>query len=905
MRDLLDRGGILLTANARAARALDRRFAEGQQAQHIAAWPTPRILDLHSWLTEQWNQLLLTGTEDRLLLNNVQEHAAWQRITMPLLRERSLIEPARMASLAQEAYALLAAYGALGRLDGAAWMSDSLIEHELFRRWARSFQEECIRRRWLPSCELIDAIAQALRWGALTAPSEIGWLGFDRDTPSEQALVESLQACGTQCHVLKWEIASKAPPKVCQLPNEAEETAACAAWVLSHLDGPPAKRIGILMPDLAYRRAQIERAFYRRLAPEALPITAGAAPILPFEFSLGLPLAQVPLIHAALLLLRWLDKPLTQQEISWLLLSSTLGSGQGSAARDALAQWDARLRNANCTPPEMSLPALLRQPRGDAAAVDSLHSDLSRMLVMHRRDSRPALAGQWTQRVRDLLHVAQWGASSDASSLLFQAREAWEALLDTVASLDIAARSVRFEEFLAVLERTARETIFAPESADAPVQVMGAYAASGQAFDAVWFLGATDTAWPTAGHPHPLLSLALQRGFEMPHTSPSGDQALAHRVTERILGSAGEAVFSYALQTAEAMQRGSSLISNFATFAVDTEAPDETALDLELVPDDIWVPLPRSGVESSAAPGGQTALKRQADCPFQAFVFQRLRVRELPIAGRGLSPMERGKVLHQVLEGVWAHDIAGQKHLRSHADLVEASASQTLRALVNAHMDASFRALGAETSERWQRAYLAAERERVVNLVMEWLNYECGRHPFVVAAVEKKITVQVGDLALNVRADRIDRVKDGHLLIDYKTGDVSPASWEGERPEQPQLPLYAAFGGEEDLVGALFAQVRQPRLVFKGRAANPRTNLFESMEENGKQIAPYTSDGVEEWREVLMQLADCFVRGEAAVDPHIYPKTCRFCPLSGVCRVAELRASGAIHAVADEEEDAE
>ena len=71
------------------------------------------------------------------------------------------------------------------------------------------------------------------------------------------------------------------------------------------------------------------------------------------------------------------------------------------------------------------------------------------------------------------------------------------------ASLDFANEPLDFESFLKTLERTAQETIFAPVSQDAQVQVMGVYAASGQSFDAVWFLGATDSAWPASGRQIP------------------------------------------------------------------------------------------------------------------------------------------------------------------------------------------------------------------------------------------------------------------------------------------------------------------------------------------------------------------------------------------------------------------
>ena len=155
----------------------------------------------------------------------------------------------------------------------------------------------------------------------------------------------------------------------------------------------------------------------------------------------------------------------------------------------------------------------------------------------------------------------------------------------------------------------------------------------------------------------------------------------------------------------------------------------------------------------------------------------------------------------------------------------------------------------AEHGDRWQRAYLKAEEERTIELVMNWLAVESARQPFQIVAVEEKTTIQVGDLSLKVRADRIDQVAEGQLLIDYKTGEVSTASWEGPRPEQPQLPLYAAFGGSTNLIGAVFAQVRPSSMGFKGRVENARTNLSEQL--NTKQLLtePYTPEVVEEWRE--------------------------------------------------------
>jgi probable DNA repair protein len=653
------------------------------------------------------------------------------------------------------------------------------------------------------------------------------------------------------------------------------------------------------MPDLASRRPQLERDLHTLLSPQQFPITAGATPALPFEFSLGQPLAHVPLVHAALLLLRWLRQPLMQQEISWLLLSSTLGAAQGHEARQALAHLDMKLRNARCAPPEMTLEALLHRQRKGTHAADLLYRDLGQMLDRHRRAPRRATAGEWVRHIANLLRSARWGERSDTSSLLFQTREAWDRMLDSVASLDFANGLLPYGDFLATLERAAQDTIFAPESEDAPVQVMGAYAASGQSFDAVWFLGATDTTWPAANRPSPLLPVALQRELGMPHASATESAALAQRAMERIADGCGEILYSYAQMSDDAVQRRSSLVSDFAAAAIGTETEMPRAIPLEAVADDLWVPYTHTGI----AQGGHMPLKRQAECPFQAFVFHRLNVRELSIAGRGLSPGDRGTLIHKVMEGIWSKDLRGYTHLTGHADLLKGTYAGTLRPFVAEHAAAAIRSMDAEDAQPWQRAYLKAEEERAVELVMDWLAVESQRQPFQIVTVEQKTTVQVGDLALSVRADRIDQVPGGELLIDYKTGDVSITSWEGTRPEEPQLPLYAAFGETEKLIGAVFAQVRPPKPAFKGRVNEARANLSDALDAKDPLVtAPFTDELVEEWRSTLLHLSESFIRGEAQVDPHVYPKSCQYCPLHGVCRIAELRGSAMLQEPVDEED---
>jgi hypothetical protein len=89
---------------------------------------------------------------------------------------------------------------------------------------------------------------------------------------------------------------------------------------------------------------------------------------------------------------------------------------------------------------------------------------------------------------------------------------------------------------------------------------------------------------------------------------------------------------------------------------------------------------------------------------------------------------------------------------------------------------------------------------------------------------------------------------------------------------------------------------------FKGRVGDAAANLSERLDAKQLVTEPYTAEVVKDWRGNLLALAESFVRGEAQVDPHVYPKSCLYCPLHGVCRVAESRGSAAIEDSGDEEE---
>jgi ATP-dependent helicase/nuclease subunit B len=424
-----------------------------------------------------------------------------------------------------------------------------------------------------------------------------------------------------------------------------------------------------------------------------------------------------------------------------------------------------------------------------------------------------------------------------------------------------------------VLDRHAGETIFASESREAPIQILGPHEAAGLTFDAIWFLGADDESWPAPARPHPFLTLRLQREKRMPHADVTLDWKLAEQITRRLLASAPRCVFSYARQDENGECRQSTLL-DFAVEAMPD--PETTSVMVAKLPEEQeapqGVPWP---VDQEA--GGAEVLKLQAACPFRSFATKRLAARPMEETDWGLDARGRGIVVHRVLEALW-------KKLGSLDGLRESRKDGTLGPWITEQVKNELQGFGKHLHARnlsWSQTYLEAEEERISALIGMWLEYEEKRAPFTVEDSEREFPAAVGDLKLQVRVDRVDLVAGGRVIIDYKTGAVDTRAWDGKRPDEPQLLLYA--GQVQDLKGLLLARVNAEQLKFAGRVQNAQV----VMEQKDLTRPPLTPRMLSDWQEVLRSLGQQFLNGDAQVDPNHGHTTCEYCKLPALCRIAE------------------
>lgn len=853
-------GGVIVTASERTARALIASYHHRRRTEGAAAWPSPKIQSWSSFAAAAWDSC---AHDERILLNSTQELALWEQIVASEQHLAATLDAPRrrLALLAMDAHELLSSYAPrfLQPAARSAWDRDAAV----FSGWLSAFDKTCRDDSLLsPSRSPLDAL-RALQDDHSPRPPILA-IGFDRILPVQRSLFD---AWGS------WRESSPSTPALekhfhAALDDETE-LAACARWCASRLAGHPGERILVLSQQITERRGEIERAFLNLANPGEKPI---------FEFSLGVPLGSVPLTRAAHLLLQWLNAPLAESQLDWLFSTALIADPAESIALQACMR---ALRRRSLARPEWTIHSLTSQRAGKLPSAWVRRIEHARRLLASQISRRKSPA-EWSALVPDLLSAAAFCAARPLSSIEFQAWHRWQSALDTVASLGFDGRQVSWSEFLYAFGLTLGETLFAPESTDAPIQIVGPAESAGLTADAIWFLGADEDSWPPSGPSHPLLPLLVQREYAMPHASPRLDRDLAESMTRRLLSSAPLVHFSYAAHKAESEARPSRVIRQLV--APPQQFPSQPAgltqplctisfADASLIP--------FAGTKIS---GGSATLTAQSQCPFKAFAQARLDAKSWDPTEFGLSASQRGLLLHAVMHAVWAGPPSG---FRSSHDLLACADLQTF---VAGHVRTVFdNELPAGIRDSVPPRYLALENQRLTRVVSDWLEYEKARVPFSVAETESKRVISIAGLELDLRLDRIDRLQDGSLLvIDYKTGYVTPNTWQLPRPDDVQLPLYACFGLDAPAGGLAFAKVKVGNYEFAGRMRDARSTLLGSLTGNTSLVKqPLTDEQLNAWKGYVDQLAHAFLAGRADVDPRDYPKTCEKCSLQAVCRVHE------------------
>lgn len=876
-------GCLLVTPNRRLADHLKREFDHAQSASGRRVWPSADCLSLAAFFERTYDGLTRTAA-GAVLLSPQQEAVLWERAVTSSTQGKALLHPEAAARAAREAWRIQCAH----RIELERYRSALDEDASAYLGWSGVYREFLRAGNWLDSARVPDAIVVALQAGAELAARELVLYGFDVVAPQYRAVFETLVENGWRVSEMAVQSRTGSALRAAFDDREAE-LAAVASQVRETLATRSDARVGVIVADLAAARGEVLRIFDDVLDPERVVSGARERP-RPYNVSLGVPLSGHPLAHTAFLVLELARGELALEKAGSLLRSPFLAAAERELTARALLDRDLRDEGR----PLVGLRLLARRARGegpgDPAGCPELAARLAawvRLADDARRGRRPP--SQWSTVFQQLLAGLGWPGECPLDSAEYQAFVKWREMVSALSALDLVAARLDYEDAIARLKRIAAETVFQPESPDVPVQVLGVLEANGLEFDRLFVTGLTDEAWPPPPRPNPYLPLALQRAQGVAHATSEWQLAYARRTMTSWLGAASEVRLSWPRSEGERALGMSPLLKSVAEAGpvrgnfVGTRDAIFAARSIEEIADFTAPPLP-AGI---AVRGGAQFFQNQAACPFRGFAAHRLGARALEAARIGLDPRDRGGLVHRAAEYLW-------KELADSGRLAAMSEAERQAAIARA-VAAAAEAVRKRRPDVMTAAFATLERNRVEALLGRLLELEKARAPFTVLGREEPRPVSVAGVRVETRLDRVDRLADGgHVVLDYKTSrEVSAADWRGERPDEPQLPLYAA-SGRGDLAGVAFAQLTARQVRFEGlsRAAGVMPGVPALAESKEAEHYPDWNGMLERWRAVLEALAREFLAGHAAVAPKDYPETCKRCDFPTLCRVGELMDRG-------------
>lgn len=883
----LAHGVIVVTAGERLARAVQWAYAEVQQAAGRQAWERPRVLPWNAFLLQLWSAHedcgmrgdVSAATSPRLL-SAIQAESLWETVVRRSGAASGLLQPRAAAQAAQEAWALCHEY----RLDPTRFTDSGSADAEQFSAWASAFRQHCRREHWLDTAGLPEQLVVWMRAGALSLPERVVFAGFHEWTPQQQQFLESLRDAGCVAERLVTEAAQTKGSRRVACADSDHELRTAACWAGALLEQNPAVRIGIVVHDLTACGERLKRALDGALCPST---RFGARSERPYNLSLGRPLSDAPVIHDGLLLLSAVSNG--QQDFnsaSQLLRSPFLRAAESESA--ARARLELRLREGGERIPLNRLITLARA-RND---VPELVAALSSACKWKQAQTKRLLPSAWARGFAEVLRLLGWPSERTRDSAEHQAVESFRSVLGEFAGLDVLAETRTMDEAVSQLTRLAAQEIFQPATEDVPVQVLGALEATDLYFDHLWIAGWSDDVWPASPRPHPLIPVSVQRQHGMPHAGAQRELEFAQRLSEHLLAAAPDVVVSAPQRDADRELRPSPLIIGLPEIGPDqlpqralpgyAQLLHSSAPPLETLDDSRGPPLDIYKVR-----GGTSVLKSQAACAFQAFAWYRLGAEPMCVPGPGLNAAQRGSLLHRVLYRLYG-ELTDQAAITGRDDAA-------LAAVIQRCVQAELREARATQPEIFNTRFLTLEQKRLLRLIQDWLQLERKRAPFSVEQRELDREVRIGPLHLNTRVDRIDRLAGaGYAIIDYKTGDATASAWQGERPDEPQLPCYAVTAAD-DIAAVLFAVLRPGDTGYRGYARDsgvaPGVDGFDELKRPPDDCGNWPAL-LDQWRAVLTRLAGDYATGAAQVAPKDRNRTCRVCHLAGVCRIDEIQALG-------------
>ena len=883
----MNKDSIVITATTRLAASLILEF-NTKYIQSNSAIETPQIYSLDNYIKKIYLDLpFILAKEFPLLLNNYQESYIWQEV----LKEKDVLFKHNTAKLMQAAKNISDRW-----MVGFEEINNYDLNEEVsfYLGCMQDFDRHKSYNNYVTKNEAFAILINCVEKNLLSLSCEYSFIGFDDYYPLLSSFINALSEKNcvvnlSNKNILNDNTSIKRFSNINSLDlavikeskriynkhvfmTVEEELEYVANWAKNQ---SKTDRVAIVIPELANQRDKVESIFSSMLEPEKY-IIPDSSVSEKYNISAGKSLLDYPVVYTVFKILDFLKPKISKSTLFYLLRSPFLAWSETNYILRHRLEKFFREKIKGDVELECLCDILknLEVEEQDKEGIEWLITCFNELVIIKSEVERKKNnLLYWKGVILKTLKIFVWPGERTLNSIEYQTVERFLELLDELMSLDTLNYLQDYNFTILLLYNLYKDTVFQAKTEKLPIQILGILEAQGQKFTKIWITDLSNEVLPKSPSPNPYLPHAMQKELAMPHSSSNRELDFARELIENFKLNSQEINFSYHQHAGELILEESSLIKNIplVTRQCINKSIEQNVVnaELEYFKDDYGLKFKENKI-----PMGSFALNLQMSCPFKAYAKVRLAAQMLkPISGNELL-MERGILVHAILEKFWGKFKTKDRLLelddRELPSQVKLIVEQEIR---NHKLRFSY----------INDAYYSLESSSLQFLVLSWLKLEKDREDFSIHQLENKQEIKIGKYILNVRLDRVDNTADGLVIIDYKTGKVSLSNLLNE-PDDLQLPLYC-IGTDVEPSALVFAQVRKNSCMFVG-ISKDEVNI-----DGVKNVKDCTDSDWEElkenWKNIIEKLLQDFSEGKSLVKPK-NAQACRYCDLASLCRIKEL-----------------
>ena len=523
----------------------------------------------------------------------------------------------------------------------------------------------------------------------------------------------------------------------------------------------------------------------------------------------------------------------------------------------------------------------------------------------------------WITSLGIALKQCGWETASPESSLYIE-QKAIGQLLARLPTYRSFLGDLSWREFIDVVRKEASTSELPDRVHRRPIEVLNGSEVVGTTFDAIWITHLSNTHWPAATQPNPLIPIRVQREARVFRSSPKDETLFSDKLLSYWMATSNEVSVSYAKEDQDDDCQLTPLIDEIHDDSTLHETPFllhpwdrvDCATELDTYANDVALPLTPEQKKSLGSKH-----RSLVDCPLKARLEHMSNLansEDDPVTFGDASA--RGKVIHSVMESALTK-YPGTASLKNGGP-TDNELTEWAKKAVNKSMKFA------------PELYKKNEIDRSAKFAREAIDSLLAGPFFEVAGLELKMKFEMAGFPFNIYIDRVDKLNGGIRVVDIKTGKDEPTNWDIARSRDTtrhydsQMPLYAIAakqcrtGGQVEISGQerakdaltnpLRALVYQ-KMIFKTSGNKPGETVtdIKGIQEEATKAQPaffkqrLNSDAsidymqhlngvVDEWEADFVDKLKQYESGN--IPAHPVKEVCEYCDFQSVCRVFERAA---------------